>query len=537
MPRVEFRPSGVSLEVQEGVTLLEAAVQAGLLVESPCHGSGVCGKCKLRVDAAGMASLKVSGHGPELPLGQVLACHARVFGDVRVTIPERHEKGLSILKTGHSVELPLDPSVHVRPWREPGAYETVTHDGESLAVEHGRGRCLGLAVDIGTTTLVVSLLDLEDGRELGSLSALNPQALHAGDVLSRIKMASSPEGLATLHGEIAGEVNRLAQELAGDDAAHIYDVVYAGNTCMLHLAANESPAALGKLPFRPTLRGGVSVDAKRCGLSGLHPKASVYLPPVISGFVGADITAGLLAAGVEQLPGSTLFIDVGTNGEMVLAADGRMVASSTAAGPAFEGMNISCGSRAVAGAVEYFKIKDGKPVFRTIGGAPPRSLCGTGLIDAVAELVKTRGVNRGGRLSGPSFEVAPGVLLLQKDIRQLQLAKAAVRTGIDMLLAKVGLEPRRVDRVLVAGSFGYHLRSSSLLAIGLLPEAFAGKVDFVGNTSLSGAKLLLTNFGSRAHLATLAAAVEPVNLAEDPGFQRAFVAAIQFPEPKEEVFA
>ncbi len=536
MPRVEFKPSGKSVEVAAGATLLEAATKAGLIIESPCHGAGVCGKCKVRVEGEGAKSLKISG-GHRIPaeeakLGYVLACHAQVLGSLSVEIPERHEKGLSILKTGQSIELPFDP-----------------------AVKGTSGSCFGLAVDIGTTTLAASLIDLRDGgKELGSLSALNPQALHAGDVLSRIKIASKPEGLATLHGEISGEIERLAKELAksvGESAESIYDAVYAGNTCMLHLAANENPEPLGKLPFSPTLKGGLSVVASSCGLKGFNPKAEVHLPPVISGFVGADITAGILATGLDALKGSTLFIDVGTNGEMVLAENGKLIASSTAAGPAFEGMNISCGSRAVAGAVELYKVENGEAIVRTIGNAPARSLCGTGLIDAVAALVKGGGVDQSGRLKEDAwepaiaksiikhegklaFKIAEGVLLLQKDIRQLQLAKAAVRTGIDMLVKKAGLTPESIDRVLVAGSFGYHLRTSSLLEIGLLPQAFAGKVGFAGNTSLSGAKLLLTNAGSRAKLAKLASEVQALNLAEDPGFQKAFVQAIQFPYLKED---
>ena len=561
MPLIEFKPSGKSIEVPIGTTILEAASKAGLLIESPCHGAGVCGKCKVRVEPEDLRKIKLSGShnlpDAEAKSGYVLSCHAQILGDIRTTILERNEKGLSILKSGDSVELPFEPSAHKASKDGGKTYEIITHDGNAFRVESNSGSCLGLAVDIGTTTLVASLIDLSDGREIDSLSALNPQALHAGDVLSRIKIASKPEGLAKLHGEISAEIGRLASELAKRadlDVREIYDTVYAGNTCMLHLAANENPESLGKLPFTPSIRGGFSVPASHCGLKGFSQGARVHLPPIISGFVGADITAGILATGLDSMKGSTLFIDIGTNGEMVLSVDGRLIASSTAAGPAFEGMNISCGSRAVSGAVELYKVDGGRAIVRTIGDAPPKSLCGTGLIDSVAALVKGHGVDRSGRLSKDAedpvianaivahegklaFKIAEGVLLLQKDIRQLQLAKAAVRTGIDMLIKRAGLTAEKIDRVLVAGSFGYHLRTSSLLEIGLLPEAFEGKVDFVGNTSLSGAKLLLTNASSRARLAKIAAEVEAVSLAEDPYFQKAFVQAIQFPEFKEAITA
>jgi len=530
MPRVEFKPSGKAVDVPNGTTLLEAALKAGASIESPCHGAGVCGKCKVHVESAFRRNLKLFGShslpDAEAKAGYVLSCQAEVLGDVVASIPERNEKGLSILKSGQSIELPFEPSC-----------------------KEG----YGLAVDIGTTTLVASLIDFKDGHEVDSRSALNPQAMHAGDVLSRIKIASKPEGLNTLYSEVSKEIDRMAGELAKQAKIStdlIFDAVYAGNTCMLHLAANESPASLGKLPFTPAIRGGNSISARLCGLGAFNKNATVHLAPVISGFVGGDITAGILATGLDSLKGSTLFIDIGTNGEMILANNGHLLASSTAAGPAFEGMNISCGSRAVAGAIELYKIENGKAVVRTIGDAPPKSVCGTGLIDAVAALVKGGGVDKTGRLqenaSDPviaksivrheeklAFRIAEGVLLLQKDIRQLQLAKAAVRTGIDLLIKNARLTPDKIDRALVAGSFGYHLRTSSLLEIGLLPEEFADKVDFVGNTSLSGAKLLLTNASSRAKLAALAASIEAISLAEDPNFQKAFVTAMQFPELKE----
>ena len=557
MPKIEFQPSGKTIEVVSGTNLLKAAVTAGVIIESPCNGAGVCGKCKVRLSPASLSAVKTTpGLLPsaETALGYVLACHATVIGDVRVAIPDVDgNRKMKILHAGKSVELPFRPSVIKRYNSTHDHTEVTRFDGKSLPSESGdtSDKVAALAIDIGTTTLVVSLIDLRSGEELASKSALNPQALRAGDVLSRIKIGSSEEGLALLYGEIAAEIDRLTGELAeetGIDRRHIYEAVYAGNTCMLHLAANVNPQSLGKLPFASNLQTPADLPAKQIGLS-INPGGTVHLPPVVSGFVGADITAGMLAVGIDELPGSTLFIDIGTNGEMILNRDGKMLATSTAAGPAFEGMNISCGMRALPGAVEFFKTGESGNLVRTIGGVPAVGLCGSGLIDVVAELVSAGAIDVNGKLARPAaadtvhsaiaphlsevegkpaFKVAENVHLLQKDIRQVQLAKAAVRVGIDLLLRNAGITPEQLDRVLVAGSFGYHLRTESLIRLGLLPEAFAGKVEFVGNTSLSGAKLLLTGADVRERLRQVSADVATVNLAETSDFQKVFVNAMSF---------
>jgi len=556
MPIVEFQPSGRKIAVKSGITLLEAAFVAGVILESPCGGAGVCGKCKVRLPSTSRNAVRTDREllpSAEIAQGYVLACHTVVLGDVTVFLPEKHDGNMKILRTGKSIDLPLQPAVTKTYLATLDRTMVKDELGEVIASEPGDTTAYNaaLAVDIGTTTLVVSLIDLSTGRELASRSALNPQALRAGDVLSRIKIGSTPEGLALLYGEIATEIDRLTGELSletGINRRFIYETVYAGNTCMLHLAANVNPHSLGRLPFTPALNAPTRIPAHQLGLN-ISPGGVVLLPPIISGFVGADITAGMLSTGLEHLPGATLFIDIGTNGEMVLNRDGQMLATSTAAGPAFEGMNISCGMRALPGAVEFFKITAGQPTLRTIGGTPAVGLCGSGLIDIVAELVAAGAVDRNGKLlrpaaamasplqknlveldGKPAFRVAENVFLRQRDIRQVQLAKAAVRVGIDLLLRNAGLEPKQLDRVLIAGSFGFHLRTESLIRLGLLPEALGERVEFVGNTALSGARLLLTHVSSRPQLARTAAAVSTVNLAETPDFQSVFVNAMSFPQ-------
>jgi uncharacterized 2Fe-2S/4Fe-4S cluster protein (DUF4445 family) len=411
-------------------------------------------------------------------------------------------------------------------------------------------RLYGVAVDIGSTTLVASLIDLGTGSRIGVASSLNPQAVHAQDVLSRIKLGATPEGLALLHGEVTAEIDRLIGLLASEAKVprrRIYEVVLAGNTTMLHLAANIDPEPLGRYPYVPTLTGGCHLPAANLGLS-LSKLGIVYFPPVVSGFIGADITAGILATELAQAEGVTLFVDIGTNGEMVLARDGRLQATSTAAGPAFEGMNIACGMRAAHGAIECVSLENGRVSYKTIDEAPAVGLCGSGLLDALAELAANGVIESSGRFTKARqllppgirdqfatrdgktvFHLTPEIYLSQNDIRQVQLAKGAVRAGIDILLKRNGLTPAQVDRALIAGSFGFHLTVRSLVDIGLFPPEFDGKVEYVGNTSRTGAEALLTSAPARDALHLQVQRVEAVELANDDDFTKIFVKAMSFP--------
>jgi len=333
----------------------------------------------------------------------------------------------------------------------------------------------------------------------------------------------------------------------GIDSGRIYEAVLSGNTTMLHLAAGVDPRSLGKFPYIPALQGGESLDASSIGLA-IARRGLIYLPPILSAYVGADITSGILATALHRQRGVVLFVDIGTNGEMVLSVDGRLTATSTAAGPAFEGMNIACGMRASEGAVEIFAVKEDEILVKTIGASEPLGLCGSGLLDLVGELAHHQAVDRNGRFVKPGlhphpglkerlelregkpvFQVAGPVFLTQKDVRQVQLAKGAVRAGIDLLLRAEGLEAKDLDRVLIAGSFGYHLRTRSLVNLGLLPVECADRVEFVGNTSKTGARAFLANAPSRWEMQELAAQVRVLELASDPTFEKTFLAALAFP--------
>jgi uncharacterized 2Fe-2S/4Fe-4S cluster protein (DUF4445 family) len=428
---------------------------------------------------------------------------------------------------------------------------TVEFGGATAFTELGdtRQSLYGLAVDIGTTTLVVSLVDLRDGRELAVASSLNPQTRHAQDVLSRIKLASKPDGLATLHGELIEELNRqiaAAAYEAGISAEHIYEAVFSGNTTMMHLATRTNPASLGKYPYTPALQGGNHLCAQDIGLA-IASRGLIYLPPIMSAYVGGDITSGILSTSLAEQQGVVLFVDIGTNGEMVLAVNGELKATSTAAGPAFEGMNIACGMRASRGAVEMVSLSDAGVEIKTIGDAAPVGLCGSGLLDVVGELAAHGGVDKNGRFQTDRatgskawsdgwdamdgkrvFRIAGPVYLLQKDVRQVQLAKAAIRSGIELLLKAHQLTAKDVDRVLIAGSFGFHLRTASLIHLGLLSPEFGDRVEFVGNTSKTGAQAFLLNRRWREQMQENVRRVTVVELANDPAFEKTFVQALSF---------
>ncbi len=543
MPTVFFRLQNKNIAVLSGTTVLEAARSAGIFIESPCGGVGTCGKCKVH--------LVKNKDGKEFR-NIVLACRQKVENDLIVeTIGREQNDTMKILNGGEGFKAAVYPYITKK-------YDSVKDntavffgkEKAGLELKDTEGFIFGASVDIGTTTLVVSIIDLASGEVLSEESSLNPQAVFAQDVLSRISFAKEENGLERLFNEITTKINELiltAAQKAGIDAGNIYEVVYSGNTCMIHLAVNVSPASLGAYPYTPQIRGGSTVPADELGLA-VSKFGRVYLPPIISAYVGADITSGVLASQLYKKSGTTLFVDIGTNGEMVIARDGKLFATSTAAGPAFEGMNIACGMRAANGAVEQFDINDsGEILIKTIGNAPTEGICGSGLIDIAGELVANNVITSNGRFtkdasslpeslssrlvpfeSKTAFKVSDGVFLTQKDVRQIQLAKGAVRAGVEYLLKSVGVDAQTVDEVLIAGSFGYHLRARSLMNIGLLPAEFEGKIRFIGNTSRTGGEAFLLDSRLREKMQRVADDVNVVELANCKDFDRLFVSCLGF---------
>ncbi|MDR2394853.1 MAG: ASKHA domain-containing protein [Treponema sp.] len=534
-----------TLKAVKGQKIIEAARLGGIKIETPCNGLGLCGKCGVRNAGSGAV---------------ILACQEAVEADAAYILRDyEHENdSLRILSEGTSFAYPLEPFIT----KQLVNGKTEVYGGEELLgiEDHDTGGLVyGLAVDIGTTTIVANLVDIARGKSLASVSALNPQSNYAQDVLGRIHFAGKDDGLSVLYRAFIEKLNQMIGDLTRKtkvSPARIYELVYSGNTTMLHLACNIDPSGLGKYPYTPAIFGGCHTTERGLAVSSF---ARVYLPPIISAYVGTDITSGLLITRLEERKGSVLFIDIGTNGEMAFAKDGRIAAASTAAGPAFEGMNISCGMRAGAGAIESFTINDdGSCVYAVIGGGQnsrkAAGICGSGLLDIAGELVRTGVIDSRGRFVPPDkgnysallqermgqmegknvFFITEDVYLAQKDIRQIQLAKGAIRCGIEMLLSRfdfgagTGDNAGDIDEIIIAGSFGFHLNEESLLRIGLLPPRCRGKIVFAGNTSLSGAEAFLLNASFRQKMKEVTARVEKIELAQDAEFERTFIKYMGF---------
>jgi uncharacterized 2Fe-2S/4Fe-4S cluster protein (DUF4445 family) len=555
MPNVCFLPAQKTVRVAPGTTIAAAARAAGVPLEMPCNGALICGKCKVKLAPADPSRVERSGahllNDAERAEGYVLACATTVVGDIRVIVDGGDARAETrILQDGRSFETAIAPAIGKEYLPERGE-TAVRANGALRGFEAGDtcGALYGLVMDVGTTTLVAELVDMRTGGTMAVRSSVNPQVAYGQDVLSRIGFASEPAGRAILHTLLLRELNDLTARLceeAGVGADRVYEIVLSGNTAMLHLAMGRDPSSLAKTPFVSSLAGGENFGAKENGFD-ISPLGLVYLPPLISAYVGADVSSGILAARLREREGRSLFIDIGTNGEMVVASNGRLCAAAAAAGPAFEGMNVKFGMRATTGAIERFEIEDtGAFAVRVIGGAPPSGICGSGLIDIVGELVANGVVDETGRfVSGDAlpphlaaamtradenraFSVAPGVFLTQRDVRQVQLAKGALRAGIETLLDVLETGADEIDRVLIAGSFGYHLRAKNLINIGLLPGAFAGKIEFLGNTAQSGGRAFLMNRAHREEMAALVADIEVVELANREGFDKLFIDCLGF---------
>jgi uncharacterized 2Fe-2S/4Fe-4S cluster protein (DUF4445 family) len=426
-----------------------------------------------------------------------------------------------------------------------------------------RQEAFAVAIDVGTTTLVASLVDLSTGLERAVSARLNPQTAFGDDVLSRILYSQETAGgLQELQRAVLSAAEEMIAEVASAAAIRrerIYEVVFSGNTTMQQLLLRVDPRHLGEVPFVPATSDRVIVPAEELGLR-IHPRGRAYVLPVIGGFVGGDTVAGVLATGLADLRGPALFVDIGTNGEIVLWANGKLAAASTAAGPAFEGARISQGMRASPGAIEKVVV-DGCLRINVIGNVPPVGLCGSALVDAAAELLREGALTREGRLLAAE-EAPPGmapdlrrrlvlhegkpavmlasaaesgagraVLLTQRDFRELQLASGAIRAGISILLKRAGLAPADLEAVLIGGGFGNFIRRSNAQRIGLLPEQLPRhRIRYEGNTSLAGARLVAVSREARSLAGQLARRTEHVDLSADPEFSWTFAEAMMFPQ-------
>jgi uncharacterized 2Fe-2S/4Fe-4S cluster protein (DUF4445 family) len=585
---VEILPDGLKVRAKAGEILAGVLTRAGIPMSLYCHRRGVCGKCAVRIlsgplpfpSALEASLLEGRGLGPD----HRLACLYAVRSDMTVeTLPGSRLEKVRLLETGGLPSAAfIDPAVKKlslvleKPslfspaaaadtlrarLKSPGlslglaalsklggTTVSLPHpisvvlydDREILDIEPDEAgpETFGLAVDLGTTTVAAELVDLRTGRIVERAAAVNAQNSYGADVVSRITFAfENPDNLRRLKTAAVHLINDLAGTMcrrSGVPRHRIYDAVVAGNAAMNHILCGVPIDSLALAPFHGVFAALPPFAAAEIGLS-LHPQARVYISPNIKSFVGGDITAGLLASEFAAEAGPGLFIDLGTNGEIVLKKGGEFAATSTAAGPAFEGMAISCGMLALPGAIHRASW-DGGFSCQTIDDVPAQGVCGSGLIDVLAGALEHGLLGRDGRIAGPDkrLRLTDRLALTQQDVRDLQLAVAAVRSGVELMLREFRLKASDLERVLVAGAFGSSLDIGHATALGLLPDVPAERTAFIGNASLAGARLLLISRPARAVAEALAAKIAHVSLATRPDFQDAFVEALQFgPYPKE----
>ncbi|WP_347489133.1 ASKHA domain-containing protein [Desulfoscipio sp. XC116] len=599
---VVFQPGDAAVEVSAASTIMEAMDKAGIDFDFPCGGRGKCGKCRVRVlsGAGGPTAAEREILGPrELSAGTRLACAAKVHGHMSVELPQRLEHNV-LMASGErncriephlkkifvNVEKP-SLSAQRSDWRRlkdslaqygygtahldiPVALlrrlpETmrradhcltvVMHGSEAAGIEEHdtTAAMLGMALDIGTTTIVGYLLDLYSGKELCAVSMLNPQTRFGADVISRINFANREDGgLDKLHKAVLEAVNKLIGEAAGKAGVgreQVYGVSIAANTCMHHLFLGVNPRNIAVSPYVSAVSEPLVTGARDLNID-INPSGKIFMLPNIAGFVGADTSAVLLATELNKSQDIKLVIDIGTNGEIALGSRERMAACSAAAGPAFEGAQISGGMRGAAGAIDHVRFEAGL-AYSVIGGGRPLGICGSALLDAVAGLLELGIINKRGKLlprdqltnaaaelkdrlveqEGQSAFLLAGadktghgrpVMITQSDIRELQLAKGAIAAGIRVLMETLGIGPGDIREVLLAGAFGNYLNPRSACVIGLIPPELENKIKMIGNAAGTGAKLALLSSSEYRKAAQIAEFVEFVELGSYPGFNGIF---------------
>jgi len=610
--KINFQPDGIKVEVRADATILQAAQQAGIVLNNVCGGAGICNKCLVNLDG---------GRDP------VRACQYRVDRDMTVTIPESSRFfGQKILQEGISLESTINPVVrkhflqlssasledlrsdatrlidavdgdldekcrtcrHNHTGTISGATSiqwdllrqlptllrkynynvtAVCHTGCIFALEPGdtTESMFGVAVDVGTTTVVADLVDLRNGHTLAVASATNPQVTFGDDVISRIQHCqSNPDGLEQLHQLVVGCINQLIEQLCRQGRVspqQIYELTAAGNTTMQHILLSIPVGQIAQAPYVAAVADPVNVPAQYLGIN-IHPQGNVYVLPGVAGHIGGDTVAVALATALDSSEKINLALDIGTNGEIVLGNKDKLLTCSAAAGPAFEGGRISCGMRGAAGAIErvYIDEDTGDVELAMINNDAPAGLCGSGLIDAVAELLTIGLIDQTGRLlsgkkipasvppalrdrivridNSPAFVLATAqqskhghdITLTQRDIRQLQLGSAAIMAGITTLMNELNITIDQIDCLFLAGAFGNYIRPESALRIGLIPPLDICRIQPVGNAARAGARHMLLSRAARHCGQTLAKKMNYIELAGRADFQNTYSQHMIFPD-------
>lgn len=594
---VDFEPVGRRGDFPAGTSLMDCARQLGVGLVSLCGGVGSCGRCLVQVlegDVSPPTPAEEKLLGQRLAQGYRLACHTVPLGHCKVRVPpeslsapqrtqvegeevpltpdpvvQSHlvrlsppslenndlladadrlllaltREGLSMSRVDLALLQSLSPRLRALGWQAKAA----VRDQELIALLPTDATPLGLAVDLGTTKIAAYLVNLETGQTLSARGLMNPQIAYGEDVVSRMAYArQGPSYAERLQGVV---VEALNQALAGMVAevdrgtGDVVEAVVVGNTAMHHLFLRLPVEQLAQAPYVPAVTSALDVKAREVGLD-IAPGAYIHLLPNIAGYVGADHVAMLLATGVTQAEGTVLALDIGTNTEICLNHRGRLTSVSCASGPAFEGAHIKHGMRAAEGAIERVRLADHRVEYQTIGGAEPVGLCGSGILDCLAELYREGIIDARGRMGehprvrngddGREFVLVseeeragrPAITITQKDIRELQLAKGAIRAGIEVLLEAQGITAQEIEQVIIAGAFGTYISVESAIGIGMLPSLPVERFRQVGNAAGTGARMALISRGKRSEAQAIARRVGYLELAAEPHFMLTFARAM-----------
>jgi len=594
---INFEPVGRRGECRKKESLLTCARRLGVGINSICGGEGACHSCKVQVLSGSVSkptrNEREAFDSQELKEGWRLACQTYAASDCKIAVPTESMTTPQRLQVeGLEVRVLPEPSVRVyhlqlaapslddsqadadrllkalnqqhklrctkidigalrtisdqlRSWKWKN--QAVVRNGEVIAIHPPKSRQLGLAIDLGTTKVAGYLVDLSDGRTLAAKGIMNPQISYGEDIISRMTAAiHSPDNAAALQKLAVEAINELCTDLCAEADAkpeEILEAVVVGNTAMHHLFLRLPVKQLALSPFVPAISRALEAKAGELGLT-IAPGAYVHLLPNIAGFVGADHVAMLLATDAWQAKETTVALDIGTNTEVSLIYKGKIATTSCASGPAFEGGHIKYGMRAATGAIERLRIDGDKIQYQTIDGASPVGICGSGILDALAQLYTAKVIDESGRIidnrprvraykgqrefilvSKEEQKGKPAITITQHDVRELQLAKAAIRTGIQILLETSGCAEDDIKQVIIAGAFGTYIDVASAVAIGMLPPLPLNRFRQVGNAAGMGAKLALISLKSRARAKAVASGVRYIELAGSPSFQSTFMQA------------
>lgn len=597
--QVDFEPVGRRTRARAGSSLLEVARQAGVELVSLCGGIGACDGCKVRLISGTLSPLTLIEDSElkdaDISAGIRLACQAVPISDVKIYIPpaslstpqrlqvEGREAAVDLEPVVIGLDVRLEPpslsdlradvtrlkdalyaagvsareinpallptlsqDLRAQDW----AVQVAVRDGEIIVVLSPGSELYGLAVDVGTTKLAAYLVSLETGRTVAKAGAMNPQIAYGEDVISRIAYAlQHAEGGQVLQATLVEALNALVGDLcaqAAVDRCQVVEAVAVGNTAMHHLLAGLPVKQLGLAPYVPAVSEPLDLRVKDIGLA-IAPGAYLHLPPLIAGYVGSDHVAMLLASEAWHAPGTVIAIDIGTNTEISLVRGGQRFSCSCASGPAFEGAHIQQGMRAAPGAIERVQIEQGEVRIKTIGDQPPVGICGSGILDAVAELVRSRLLDRSGRFregddrlrqedGNTEFVLVPAgtrgnerdIVISRKDINEIQLAKAAIRAGVEILMDRAEVTAAEVDQFIIAGAFGTYIDIASALRLGMFPPVPVNRFHQVGNAAGVGAKQMLISRARRELSVQIIRQIEYIELTTETDFSDRFLQAMFF---------